>query len=98
MVWSNERVARWCEEVGLGEYVPNLIDSGIHGALITFDDTFDAQHLRVMLQIPDSDERSGQILEREFTKLSNRARTEVASTPIPEHIVKVLKKNVDRIA
>ena len=99
MVWSNERVARWCEEIGLGAYLPHFNDSGVHGALITFDDTFDAQHLAVILQIPPNDERSFQVLEGEFNKLSNRARNEVSSIAIPEHIIKVLKKgNNDRMA
>ena len=93
MVWPNERVIKWCEEIGLGSYSNNLRDSGVHGALIAFDDTFDAQALAVMLQIPQQDERSRQVLESEFRKLANRARSEVSSVPIPEHIVKVLKKS-----
>ncbi|KAE9555708.1 hypothetical protein FO519_001060 [Halicephalobus sp. NKZ332] len=92
MIWSNERVIKWCEEIGLGSYSHHLRDSGIHGALIAFDDTFDSQALAVMLQVPQQDERSRQILESEFRKLANRARTEVSSVPIPEHIVKLEKR------
>lgn len=50
-VWSNERLIRWLSSIGLKEYAPNLADSGIHGALIALDDTFDASHLAMALQI-----------------------------------------------
>uniref|UniRef100_A0A0N4ZB93 SAM domain-containing protein n=1 Tax=Parastrongyloides trichosuri TaxID=131310 RepID=A0A0N4ZB93_PARTI len=69
MVWSNERVMRWIEEVGLGCYANNLRDTGVHGALIALDETFDAQSLVLALQISPQDEHSRQILEHEFSKL-----------------------------
>ncbi|KAI6241631.1 hypothetical protein M3Y99_00324000 [Aphelenchoides fujianensis] len=52
MVWSNERVERWVEESGLGSYAKHIRDSGVHGALIALDETFTAQALQVILQIP----------------------------------------------
>lgn len=51
-MWSNDRVARWVEEIGLGAYAAQLRDSGVHGALIALDHTFDAQSLALSLQIP----------------------------------------------
>lgn len=36
LVWSNERVIKWLEEIGLGTYVSKMPDSGIHGALMVF--------------------------------------------------------------
>lgn len=50
-MWSNERLIRWVASIGLKEYAPNLAESGIHGALIALDDTFDASHLAMALQI-----------------------------------------------
>lgn len=45
-------MARWVEEIGLGAYATQLKDSGVHGALIALDHTFDAQSLALSLQIP----------------------------------------------
>lgn len=45
-------MARWVEEIGLGVYATQLKDSGVHGALIALDHTFDAQSLALSLQIP----------------------------------------------
>ncbi|GMT35744.1 hypothetical protein PFISCL1PPCAC_27041, partial [Pristionchus fissidentatus] len=51
LVWSNDRVVRWVEEIGLGGYAVQLRDSGVHGALIALDDTFDSQSLALSLQV-----------------------------------------------
>ncbi|CAB3411589.1 unnamed protein product [Caenorhabditis bovis] len=69
LVWSNERVQRWVEEIGLGSFARNLIDSGIHGALIALDDTFDAQAFAYSLQIGSQDVQSRQMLEKKFNAL-----------------------------
>jgi len=54
MVWSNERVIRWVQSVGLREYSGNLIESGVHGALIALDESFDHHSMALALQIPSS--------------------------------------------
>uniref|UniRef100_A0A8C4NE26 PTPRF interacting protein alpha 2 n=1 Tax=Eptatretus burgeri TaxID=7764 RepID=A0A8C4NE26_EPTBU len=59
MVWSNERVMRWIQCIGLREYNANLQESGVHGGLIALDDTFD--HVALAL--------ARQVLEREFDNL-----------------------------
>uniref|UniRef100_A0A0N5AXD6 Liprin-alpha-1 n=1 Tax=Syphacia muris TaxID=451379 RepID=A0A0N5AXD6_9BILA len=74
LVWSNERVARWVDEIGLKNYSPNLQDSGVHGALIALDDTFDAQSLALSLQIPPQDTYSRQTLQKNFTALVKECR------------------------
>lgn len=51
-MWSNERLVRWANNIGLKEYATNLTESGVHGALIALDDTFDATHMAMALQIP----------------------------------------------
>lgn len=51
LVWSNDRVIRWVEEIGLGGYAVQLRESGVHGALIALDDTFDSQSLALSLQV-----------------------------------------------
>lgn len=52
MVWSNERVMCWVQSLGLKEYADNLRESGVHGALLALDDTFDYTDLALLLQIP----------------------------------------------
>ncbi|EJW88634.1 liprin alpha [Wuchereria bancrofti] len=69
LVWSNDRVARWVEEIGLGAYATQLKDSGVHGALIALDHTFDAQSLALSLQIPPQDFSARQLLEHAFEQL-----------------------------
>ena len=53
-VWGNERVIKWVQSVGLTEYAANLQESGVNGALIAYDDTFDHTVLAVCLQIPST--------------------------------------------
>lgn len=53
LVWSNERLIRWVSSIGLKEYANNLVESGVHGALIALDDSFDYNALALALQIPN---------------------------------------------
>ncbi|KJH41724.1 hypothetical protein DICVIV_12299 [Dictyocaulus viviparus] len=75
LVWSNERVQRWVEEIGLGSYASNLTDSGVHGALIALDDTFDSQAFALSLQMSPQDQHGRQVLEKHFTVLVAEYRT-----------------------
>lgn len=52
LVWSNERVISWIQAIGLKEYSGNLYESGVHGALLALDETFDYNSLALLLQIP----------------------------------------------
>lgn len=52
LVWSNERVIKWVQSINLREYANNLIESGVHGALIALDESFDHNSLALALQIP----------------------------------------------
>ncbi|KAM9298936.1 liprin-alpha-3 [Gastrophryne carolinensis] len=69
MVWSNERVMCWVQAIGLKEYANNLHESGVHGALIALDDTFDCNDLALLLQIPTQNTQARQVLEKEFSNL-----------------------------
>lgn len=70
LVWSNERVQRWVEEIGLGAFSRNLVDSGIHGALIALDETFDASAFAYALQIGSQDVPNRQV-DNEMKLLSS---------------------------
>lgn len=52
LVWTNEQVIHWVLSIGLREYSGNLLESGVHGALIALDETFDYSSLALILQIP----------------------------------------------
>ncbi|RWS16253.1 liprin-alpha-2-like protein [Dinothrombium tinctorium] len=69
LVWSNERVIKWVNSINLKEYSNNLIESGVHGALIALDETFDASQMALALQIPTQNVQARQILEQEFDDL-----------------------------
>lgn len=62
MVWSNERVMCWVQTLGLKEYAHNLRESGVHGALLALDDTFDYTDLALLLQIPNQNTQVGTYL------------------------------------
>ncbi|XP_062585960.1 liprin-alpha-1-like isoform X3 [Saccostrea cucullata] len=66
LVWSNERLIKWVQSIGLREYANNLIESGVHGALIALDESFDANSMALALQIPSQSSQARQVLEREF--------------------------------
>nr|XP_020633512.1 liprin-alpha-2 isoform X1 [Pogona vitticeps] len=69
LVWSNDRVIRWIQAIGLREYANNVLESGVHGALIALDDNFDYSSLALLLQIPTQNTQARQILEREYNNL-----------------------------
>ena len=43
---------KWLRDVGLHEFADNLRGSGIHGALVALDETFESSTLAYALQIP----------------------------------------------
>ncbi|XP_077318532.1 liprin-alpha-1 isoform X9 [Lithobates pipiens] len=69
LVWSNDRVINWILSIGLKEYANNLLESGVHGALIALDETFDHTTLALLLQIPTQNTQARTALEREFNNL-----------------------------
>ncbi|XP_036918476.1 liprin-alpha-1 isoform X6 [Sturnira hondurensis] len=69
LVWSNDRVVRWVLSIGLKEYANNLLESGVHGALMALDETFDFSVLALLLQIPTQNTQARAVLEREFNNL-----------------------------
>ncbi|XP_039651756.1 liprin-alpha-1 isoform X19 [Perca fluviatilis] len=69
LVWSNERVISWIQAIGLKEYSSNLYESGVHGALLALDETFDHNTLALLLQIPTQNTQARAALEREYNSL-----------------------------
>ncbi|KAI5731306.1 hypothetical protein M8J77_007908 [Diaphorina citri] len=69
LVWSNERVIRWVTSINLKEYASNLLESGVHGAFIALDESFDMNSMALALQIPTQNTQARQVLDSEFNKL-----------------------------
>ncbi|XP_038636999.1 liprin-alpha-2 isoform X1 [Scyliorhinus canicula] len=69
IVWSNDRVIRWILSIGLRDYANNLMESGVHGALLALDENFDYSSLALILQIPTQNTQARQVLEREYNNL-----------------------------
>ncbi|XP_051162229.1 liprin-alpha-1 isoform X3 [Leptopilina boulardi] len=66
IVWSNDRVIRWVQSIGLKEYGNNLLESGVHGALVALDESFDANSFALTLQIPTQNTQNSFILVHLF--------------------------------
>ncbi|XDV29823.1 hypothetical protein PO909_032860 [Leuciscus waleckii] len=69
LVWSNERVVSWIQAIGLKDYASNLLESGVHGALIALDESFDHNALALLLQIPTQCTQARALLEHEYGHL-----------------------------
>ncbi|XP_060594259.1 liprin-alpha-1-like isoform X5 [Ruditapes philippinarum] len=69
LVWTNERITKWVICIGLRDYANNLHESGVHGALIALDESFDHNSMALALQIPTQNTTIRSTLEREFNNL-----------------------------
>ena len=81
LVWSSERLIDWLKKIGLNEYADNLHGTGVHGAVIALDDTFDFSTLAYALQIPSQNTQVRQL------SLLIRQRSEKASVFCEQHPV-----------
>ena len=48
---------KWVQNINLREYANNLQESGVHGALIALDDSFDHTSMALALQIPTQNQQ-----------------------------------------
>lgn len=80
LVWSNERMVRWVQSIGLRDYAGILHESGVHGALVALDDNFDYSSLALLLQIPN---QNTQVIERTPSRTPRLPRSKVAMMAPP---------------
>uniref|UniRef100_A0A2R8ZE24 Kazrin n=1 Tax=Pan paniscus TaxID=9597 RepID=A0A2R8ZE24_PANPA len=52
VVWTNQRVLKWVRDIDLKEYADNLTNSGVHGAVLVLEPTFNAEAMATALGIP----------------------------------------------
>jgi hypothetical protein len=50
--WAHSCVVQWLKSIDLLEFTPNLMFSGLHGALMIHEPTFSSDSLAELLQIP----------------------------------------------
>lgn len=68
MVWSNTRVIKWLNSIGLQEFSTNLKDTGVHGGVIALDKDFHVESLALHLKLPNNHQKRRVLLD-EFIKL-----------------------------
>lgn len=56
----------WVSGLGLKEFATNLTESGVHGALLALDETFDYSDLALLLQIPTQNAQVSRRLARGY--------------------------------
>ncbi|KAA0713982.1 Kazrin-A [Triplophysa tibetana] len=54
MVWTCHRVVKWIKEIDLKEFADNLQNSGVHGAVMVLDSSFNSDTMATALCIPSS--------------------------------------------
>lgn len=52
LVWTNQRFIKWARNIDLCEYSDNLKDSGVHGALVVLEPSFNGDTMATALGIP----------------------------------------------
>lgn len=76
-MWTNENFVDWLKLVNLHEFLPNLAQSGLHGALIVSDHvSFATEFLYSALRVPDEPKYQNmkKILDDEI-KLLKKSKT-----------------------
>uniref|UniRef100_A0A3B5A104 Kazrin-like n=1 Tax=Stegastes partitus TaxID=144197 RepID=A0A3B5A104_9TELE len=54
LVWTSHRVMKWIRDIDLKEFAEGLLNSGVHGAVMVLDPTFNTDAMATALGIPGS--------------------------------------------
>uniref|UniRef100_A0A8C4E0M8 SAM domain-containing protein n=1 Tax=Dicentrarchus labrax TaxID=13489 RepID=A0A8C4E0M8_DICLA len=54
LVWTSHRVIKWIRDIDLKEFAENLLNSGVHGAVMVLDPTFNIDAMATALGIPNN--------------------------------------------
>lgn len=73
LYWTNRDVGDWLRDIQLGEYASNLLQSGVHGALLFLErgdkGKFTADHLAQILQLPSGKSAARRHLTQQLGRL-----------------------------
>ncbi|RVE70372.1 hypothetical protein OJAV_G00063820 [Oryzias javanicus] len=76
LVWSSHRVMKWIRDIDLKEFADNLQNSGVHGAVLILDPTFNIDAMATALGIPTSKHMVRRHLIEEMRNLIPSARVD----------------------
>ncbi|XP_072304815.1 kazrin-A isoform X3 [Eucyclogobius newberryi] len=76
LVWTSHRVVRWIKDIDLKEFAENLLNSGVHGAVMVLDPTFNTETMATALGIPGNKHMVRRHLVEELKSLIGPARAE----------------------
>ncbi|KAG5275310.1 hypothetical protein AALO_G00145960 [Alosa alosa] len=74
LVWTTQRVIKWIRDIDLKEFADSLLNSGVHGALMVMDPSFNADSLAKTLGIPTHRHMLLRHLHEELNTLLSPAR------------------------
>ncbi|XP_006819717.1 kazrin-like [Saccoglossus kowalevskii] len=80
LVWTNHRVIKWAKSIDLKEYADNLLDSGVHGALLVLEPSFNSDAMAAALGIPSTKNIIRRHLQTELNGLITPARGVLEAT------------------
>ncbi|KAL2103202.1 hypothetical protein ACEWY4_000070 [Coilia grayii] len=69
LVWTCPRVIKWIRDIDLKEYSDNLVNSGIHGAVMVLDPSFSIDAMATVLGIPGNKQMVRRHLSEEMKAL-----------------------------
>ncbi|XP_070206858.1 kazrin-like isoform X3 [Littorina saxatilis] len=75
IVWTSPRLVEWIRSIDLGEFAENLQESGVHGALMVLEPSFNSDSLATALAIPPSKSYIRRHLATELDTLLRPARS-----------------------
>ncbi|XP_029973946.1 kazrin-A isoform X2 [Salarias fasciatus] len=76
MVWTSHRVMKWIRDIDLKEFAEGLLNSGVHGAVMVLDPTFNTDSMATALGIPNNKHMVRRHLVEEMKTLIGPARAD----------------------
>ncbi|XP_077940082.1 kazrin-A isoform X4 [Gasterosteus aculeatus] len=76
LVWTSHRVVKWIKDIDLKEFAESLLSSGVHGAVMVLDPTFNIDAMATALGIPNNKHMIRRHLVEEMKTLIGPARTD----------------------
>ncbi|XP_022077017.2 kazrin-A-like [Acanthochromis polyacanthus] len=76
LVWTSHRVMKWIRDIDLKEFAEGLLNSGVHGAVMVLDPTFNTDAMATALGIPGNKHMVRRHLVEEMKTLIGPARAD----------------------
>ncbi|XP_044066773.1 kazrin-A-like [Siniperca chuatsi] len=76
LAWTSHRVIKWIRDIDLKEFAESLLNSGVHGAVMVLDPTFNTDAMASALGIPSSKHMVRRHLVEEMKTLIGLARAD----------------------